>query len=270
MKITCLMDNVSRPGLECAHGLSLWVEACSHRFLFDLGPDAGFIENAKRLGIDVSLAEFAVLSHAHDDHGGGLAAFLELCPAAPVYLRRGGFEPRWSRPAPGVKRNIGLDPQLADGGRIIYTGAEHKIAEGLTLFSGVRGRELFSPANRVLCGPDGETPDDFSHEQNLLIEEDGKRVLIDGCAHCGILNILSRCAELCPQPPQDVVGGFHLMIPATGETDDGLTDALAERLAATPTRYHTGHCTGVKSYERLRARLGSQISYLAAGDTLEL
>lgn len=269
MKITCLIDNVARDGLACAHGLSLWVEACSRRFLFDLGPDASYIENAKRLGIDVSSADFAIISHAHDDHGGGLAAFLELCPAAPVYLRSCGFEPRWSRPQPGVKKAIGLEPRLAGSGRIVYTGAEYKISNGLTLFSEVRGRELFSSANRVLYGPDGETPDDFAHEQNLLIEEGGRRVLIDGCAHCGIVNILSRCAEICPEPPQEVIGGFHLMIPATGETDDALTEALAERLASTPTRYHTCHCTGLRSYERLRERLGAQISYLAAGDTLE-
>ena len=59
------------------------------------------------------------------------------------------------------------------------------------------------------------------------------------------------------------------MIPATGETDDALTDALAERLAQLPTRFYTCHCTGLKSFERLKSRMGEQISYLAAGDTLE-
>ena len=269
MKITCLMDNVAREGYECAHGLSLYVEACSRRFLFDLGPDDGYIGNAARAGIDLSGCEFAIISHAHDDHGGGLAAFLEKCPCAPVYLRDGGFEPRWSHPAVGVSKPIGLDASLAESGRIVYTGEKYVISPGLTLFAGVHGRELFSGANRVLFGPDNVTPDDFSHEQDLLIEENGKRVLIAGCAHNGIVNILNRCAELCPEPPDAVIGGFHLMIPATGETDDDLTDALAERLAQLPTRFYTCHCTGLKSFERLKERMGEQISYLAAGDTLE-
>ena len=58
MKITCLMDNVAREGYACAHGLSLYIEACSRRFLFDLGPDAGYIENARRAGIDLTKCEF--------------------------------------------------------------------------------------------------------------------------------------------------------------------------------------------------------------------
>ena len=268
MKITCLMDNVAREGYACAHGLSLYIEACSRRFLFDLGPDAGYIENARRAGIDLTKCEFAIISHAHDDHGGGLAAFLELCPRAPVYVREGGFEPHWSHPAPGESKAIGLDPSLAKDARIVYTGEEYEICPGLTLFAGVRGRELFSGANRVLFGPDNVTPDDFAHEQDLLIEENGRRCLIAGCAHNGIVNILARCAELCPQPPDAAVGGFHLMIPSTGESDAALTDAIAERLAALPTRFYTGHCTGLSSFERLKARMGSQISYLAAGDTI--
>lgn len=57
-----------------------------------------------------------------------------------------------------------------------------ELAPGLTLFSGVRGRELFSGANRLLLGADGETPDSFSHEQHLLIREGERRVLIAAAA----------------------------------------------------------------------------------------
>ena len=74
MKITCLVDDCAREGVGAEHGLSLWVEACGKKLLFDSGASGLFLENASRLGIDVADADFAVLSHAHYDHGGGLAA----------------------------------------------------------------------------------------------------------------------------------------------------------------------------------------------------
>lgn len=60
------------PGFGAEHGLSLWIEACGKKLLFDSGADGLFLENAARLGIDVGQADFAVLSHGHYDHGGGL------------------------------------------------------------------------------------------------------------------------------------------------------------------------------------------------------
>ena len=100
MKITCLVDDCAREGVGAEHGLSLWVEACGKKLLFDSGASGLFLENASRLGIDVADADFAVLSHAHYDHGGGLAAFLEANSRAKVYVRAGAL-PR-ATPAVGT------------------------------------------------------------------------------------------------------------------------------------------------------------------------
>ena len=78
MKITCIMDNCALEGFEHEHGLSFYVEACGKRFFFDLGAGGAFLENARRLGIDPASADFAVISHGHYDHGGGLAEFLTV------------------------------------------------------------------------------------------------------------------------------------------------------------------------------------------------
>ena len=163
MKITCLVDDCAREGVGAEHGLSLWVEACGKKLLFDSGASGLFLENASRLGIDVADADFAVLSHAHYDHGGGLAAFLEANSRAKVYVRAGAFAPRYARRRSGRTEYIGIDAALAGNSRVVETGETCTLAPGLTLFSGVRGRELFSGANRLLLGPDGETPDDFAH-----------------------------------------------------------------------------------------------------------
>ena len=89
MKIITLLENTSsRPGLAAARGLSLYLEAAGRRVLFDMGPDASFLENARALGVDLSAVDTAVLSHGHSDHGGGLAAFCAINARAGIYLRR--------------------------------------------------------------------------------------------------------------------------------------------------------------------------------------
>ena len=79
MKIVTLLENTAGDaGLCAAHGLSLYIETPKHKILFDMGPDARFLDNAKKLGVDLSAVDIAVLSHGHYDHGGGLRAFCEI------------------------------------------------------------------------------------------------------------------------------------------------------------------------------------------------
>ena len=71
MKVVILMENSTcRDTVACAHGLSMYIETDKHKILFDMGPDAQFIDNAKALGVDLTQVDIAFLSHAHNDHCG--------------------------------------------------------------------------------------------------------------------------------------------------------------------------------------------------------
>ena len=261
MIITTLMENTAiEDGFLFEHGLSLHIQTREHRVLFDTGQSNGFIANAGRLGIDLAAVDMAVLSHGHYDHGGGLMGFLALNDHAPVYVSRYAFDGFYA----GEERYIGLEPALKANPRLVPVGDSLEIGDGLTLFScneRPRPYVMDSYGLNVLRG-DALMPDDFRHEQYLLIQEQGKRVLISGCSHKGILNIMSWFT------PDVLIGGFHFMKVDPAGAEHTVLDEAAQVLAQADTQYYTCHCTGLAQYEYLKARMGDQLRYLAAGQQI--
>ena len=258
MRITVLIENTAADERFCAeHGLSLYIETKGRKILFDAGQSRLFAENAGTLGIDLSAVDFAVLSHGHYDHGGGLKTFLRLNRTAPVYVNRHAFEPHYN----ASEQYIGLDPSLRESGRLILTDDVYRIAEGLTLCScNDRERPYGTDSAGLSVREDGRLlPDDFRHEQYLLIEEDGKRILISGCSHKGIRNITEGFA------PDVLIGGFHLM----KHPVDGDLLRCAEALSGCGADYYTCHCTGSDQYEAMRPLI-PRLRYIRSGETIEL
>lgn len=259
MRIVILTENSAcREELIHEHGLSLYIETGSHKILFDAGQSGAFADNAEKLGIELDKVDFAVLSHGHYDHGGGLLRFLEINKTAPVYVNRGAFMPHYN----GTEKYIGLDPALWESDRLVFTEDFSEIAEGITLHS-CNDRQPFCPVESYGLNvlKDGALlPDDFRHEQYLLIEENGKTVCFSGCSHKGILNI-ARWFR-----PDILVGGFHFV---KLEDEAKLLEA-AKLLLEAPATYYTGHCTGEKQYRILKSVIGERLHAITTGATLEL
>lgn len=260
MKLWTLMENTACcPDLQSEHGLSFYIETNGKRILFDAGQSGAFADNAKELGIDLEKVDLAVLSHGHYDHGNGMLRFLEENSSAPIYV---------SDLAAGAYYNakdsyIGLAPELKDNPRLIFAGDVCSLGEGITLLS-CRSKEPVEKIDSAgLQKKAGDTfvPDDFLHEQYLLIEEAGKRIVISGCSHRGILNIAGWL------PCDVLIGGFHFMKkdPAGEEIM-----AAAEALLRYDTVYHTCHCTGELQFAAMKEKMGDRLHYLAAGSYLEV
>lgn len=275
MNIKVLSENTSiSEKLGCEHGLSLYLQAGGRKILFDTGASPLFAENAAKLGIDLSSVELTVLSHGHYDHGGGLGEFLTRNTQANVYLHQKAFEAHLARRPNGAEVFIGLDKTLLPNDRFIMTGDHFVIEEGLELFAGVSAKKLRPTGNRtLLMKQPGQTPvpDDFAHEQNLMIQENGKLLLVAGCAHCGIINILERFYALQGRYPDLVVGGFHLSNPSSGQSESpAVVHEIGNFLQATGSMYATCHCTGQEAFTRLRGILGDKIVSLSVGAEIEL
>lgn len=258
MRIVTLVENTARrQDLTAEHGLSLYIETENHKILFDAGQSEAFAENAEKLGVDLTQADLAVLSHGHYDHGGGLAKFLEVNDHAPIFLSPYAFEGHYN----ASDKDIGLDLDLQENDRIRFASEEQQIGEDLTLYSAIPCPEPIQPFGLTVREKGVLVQEDFRHEQYLLIEEEGKKVLISGCSHRGILNIVQFFR------PDVLIGGFHFMkMDPEGEA----LEAAAARLKGYETVYYTGHCTGQNQFDRLKTLMGDQIQELYTGKEIIL
>lgn len=273
MKLIVLSENKSvTESLESEHGLSLHIETPDRRILFDTGAGCVFKRNAEKLGVDLATVDRLVISHGHCDHGGGLRTFLKVNSCAKIYLHEQAFEAHYSKRTEGVAY-IGLDETLLPNERFVFCGDQAAIDENIEVFSRVKSKSLFPSCNATLLMKRGDdfVPDDFAHEQNLVIQQDGKTMLIAGCAHKGIVNIVDACRDRLGQYPDYVIGGFHL-IGSGGNRSEApdVVDAIGEHLASTPSRYFTCHCTGTESFQRLKRILGERIQPLSTGNRISI
>ena len=287
MKVVSLLENTTDiDSMEIEHGLSLYIEADGKKILFDMGQSDLFAKNAVKLGVDLTKVDFAVLSHGHYDHGGGMETFFKINHHAKVYISKYAFEPHFN----GKNKYIGLDLGILNNykDRLIFTEDENDLGNGISIFNCNNNTYVYrlNPYGLQRGIPKveglpkhfkhGDTvepydldmkllPEDFHHEQYLMIEGE-KTVLFSGCSHKGILNIMSWCN------PDVLIGGFHFKsLPMEGEGVDEshkVLDDAASVLSRYNCKYYTCHCTGVPQYEYLKSLMGDKLDYLSAGKSL--
>lgn len=284
MKITVLTENTISKNIEkslaeklkAEHGLSLFIETENHKILFDMGQTKLFLENAKHLNINLKEVDFAVLSHGHYDHGGlpsyendflGISGFLSLNKTAPIFINENAFSDNYN----ASKKYIGLDKKLLENPdfiqRAIFVGEEKEIVPNIKL-NACNNKEKIIPINTDgLCQLKNGVfiPEDFSHEHYLLMEENKKKILISGCSHKGILNIVNWFK------PDILIGGFHLKsLDTENQSDIKILQNLGEKLASYDTTFYTCHCTGECQFEILKSIMKEKVFYIATGDKLVL
>ena len=291
MRITVLVDNTasaSRPDLRAEHGLSLLIEAEGATILFDAGASPRFLDNARLLGLDLGSVEAAVLSHGHYDHGGGFAAFAAMNHTARIHVGPGAFEEHFLKVAGPFRRSIGVQAQVRNalGSRVEVVSASTEIANGVFLLpcgrrdgreppeSGTSMHGEASPQPFLRKTPGGIMTDDFSHELMLAAVDRGELVVITGCSHSGIMEMIAAARAAFPGlPVRAVIGGFHLANPATRKltgTPESVA-AMGRALANDPSvrRVFSGHCTGDAAFDLLKREMGGKLWKLETGMRIE-
>lgn len=273
MKTTTLVENTSVSSkYKNKHGLSFYIETQKYKILFDLGSSKLFLENVKRLGIDIGAIDIVIISHGHKDHGGALDLFLENNKTSKVYIQRTAFQSLHTKVL-GVPIYIGLDNKLKNHEQVVLVDKKLIIDDELQLFSDVKKTAHYSIANDGLYikTEEGFLKDEFMHEQNLIVTEGGKNTLFGGCAHNGIINIQNRAESILKKELSYVISGFHLYNPISRkrESEKSILE-LGNFLRNHDTKYYTCHCTGKKAFDILKSSMGKQIMYLSAGSSIEV
>jgi 7,8-dihydropterin-6-yl-methyl-4-(beta-D-ribofuranosyl)aminobenzene 5'-phosphate synthase len=254
--------------LADAKGIGEWgfaalVEADGRRLLFDTGarPDTVLV-NARELGVDLSNVTDVVLSHHHGDHTGGLLALRrELMKSNPkalsrCYVGRGIFLPRPGDDGRETNETIALKgPYEATGGPFEEVARPTEVFPGAWLSGPVprtHPERNWSGRGQVRTA-EGLVEDTIPEDMALVLDTAKGLVVVTGCGHAGVVNILEYArASVRPAPVHAVVGGLHLF--AADEASLGWTAGHLKAMGV--THLLGAHCTGVESVYTLRTKLG--------------
>ena len=257
---------------ECSfeHGLSIYVETKKHKLLVDCGATDLFLHNAKLLGIDVSQVDTVILSHGHYDHSGGIMDFAKVNQGAPIYMRETAGE-GYYHITDTLEKYIGIDKKILELPQVVKVKETLEIDEELFLFSGIIGKKYPIKGNLQLKKKtdNGYVQDTFDHEQCLVITQEGKHILLSGCAHNGMINILDKYMEIFHAYPDVVISGFHMMQKEEySEEDVKNIQDIAKELLKTGAIFYTGHCTGQKAYDMMKSVMGERLHPIHSGEIL--
>ena len=271
LSITTLVDNVGREGLEGEWGLSILINADGHTILLDTGASGLFADNAQKLGIDLGRVEMGVLSHAHYDHSDGMEDFFMKNQTAPFYVRSGSRENCYGEDPDGSWRYIGIRRGIMSSHpeRIRYAEGNKAIGEGMWLIPHKkRDYSAIALENGLYVqDKDERFPDDFSHEQSLVFENEKGLVIFNSCSHIGMRGIVEEVTRaLDTKKVYAYIGGLHLF----RLSDDEVRSLAREINDLGIERIMTGHCTGDAGFEILKEELGSGIEQFWSGYTASI
>jgi len=257
MKLTVLVDNntlIDRY-FYGEPGVSYYIEADGLKVLFDLGYSDLFIRNAHKMSIDLFDLDYIVLSHGHLDHSWGLDPLLRMYTEATLegfttkrpklVAHPKALLPKWNDEMPQSGSLIGANV-LSAFFELQLNKEPQYLSEHLMFLGEIERTNDFEaqePHGKML--ENGIEKDDFLLDDSALsYKASGGLVIVTGCFHSGICNIVQQARKACGERRiLDIIGGFHLMDPRKEQ----LLGTLEYMQALNPEALHACHCTDLNS-----------------------
>lgn len=274
MKVTTLVENTAVPGplpLTGEHGLSFLIQTGGNQILFDTGQGKVLLHNADLLKVDLAAVDTVVLSHGHFDHAGGLAPLMErnkrftLMAHPDVFddkqVGRNGQHHAIGVPAGKLlleKFNI---PVRLDAGPV-------DIAPGIMTTGQIPMETDYESIEPEFLIKAGSTfvKDTIKDDQGLILDTPKGSVVLLGCAHRGIINILNHVKKLTQNKKiHAIMGGLHLWNADAKKLERVLDDLAVFDM----DKMIVGHCTGLDATTALVGRFGDKIVPNTVGSVFE-
>ena len=274
-KLTILCENtVGMPfGVIAEHGFACYVETEKGNYLFDTGQGFAIVHNAIALKKDLCAIEAIMISHGHYDHTGGLPAVLQIKGQVPVYGHPDIFVERIYS-SEGKTRYIGIQhtrSYLESLGANFHLGTQMvEIGPGVFLTGEIPRKNEFEKgdANMIACLANGEKiqPDPLKDDASLIIDSDKGLIVVLGCAHAGMINIIEYALEKMNRDKiYAIIGGTHLGFSGEKQFDETLKVIHKYKIDL----LGVSHCTGLPKASMLHAKLKERFFFGTVGSVLK-
>ena len=274
--LTILCDNTAamKEGIRAEHGFSILIERGNTRILFDTGQSDVFWHNAGVMGKDLVSIDSIVLSHGHYDHTGGLSSLARFYGSSMVISHKDVFAPRYKKQADGALKYIGCPYTRAHlesrGLDFKFVPSHFEVAPDIFYVSEVPPTNDFEKGDPRLVVKNGAgkvVPDPFMDDAALYIRTPQGLVVVLGCSHRGVINILKQILTLEGDVPIfTIIGGTHLARVGVEQTEKTI-EALRE---INPRAMGVSHCTGLEAADEMKKVFGNRFFRAMAGTVITI
>jgi 7,8-dihydropterin-6-yl-methyl-4-(beta-D-ribofuranosyl)aminobenzene 5'-phosphate synthase len=277
--ITKRYRSVAGKSMGAQHGLSYYIETViggkTSACMFDFGLDpAGVLNNIALLGLDIGKTKAFSLSHGHYDHFTGAVSIIKqnqsrIAPGTPFYVGEEAFARRYTlRPGASEPTDLGQlskEDIEALGVKVVETKTPVEIIPGAYVTGHIERVTSYEkvPASQQVKRGEKIESDTFPGEQAVFFNVKGKGlVVISGCAHCGIVNMVKHTQKITgTDKVHAIMGGFHLIV----AKPEIIQSTVADIKAMKPDHIVGTHCTGFRALVALSKEMPDAFTINTAG-----